>query len=247
MKALILAAGLGARLGSITDNKPKALVEVNGIPLIEIVIKRLIDSGFNSLIVNVHHYAEQIMNYLNMKKNFGIEIKISDESNQLLDTGGGLKKAAWFFNNGKPFLVHNVDILTDLDLYKLYNFQLSNGCIATLAVQQRKSSRYFLFDEQKKLCGWQNEKINEIKMARKPEGNLSKLAFSGIHAADPIIFNFMPKDKIFSLVDLFLQVASLHQITYFEHTNSLFMDLGKKENLVKAEQLLKEKILYEPK
>lgn len=239
MKALILAAGLGTRLRPITDNKPKALVEINGIPLIEIVIKRLIEAGFDQLIINVHHFAKQVIDYLESKNHFGIKIKISDESDLLLDTGGGLKKAEWFFNDDKPFLVHNVDIITDLELSNLYNFQLSNRYIATLAVQKRESSRYFLFDEQKNLCGWKNEKTNEIKMAREPEGSLTKFAFSGIHTADTHIFNFMPEENIFSLVDLFLKVASKHQITYFEHTNSQFIDLGKKENLIKAESLFK--------
>lgn len=239
MKAFILAAGLGTRLRPITDNKPKALVEINGIPLIEIVIKRLIEAGFDQLIINVHHFAEQVIEFLNSKKKFGIEIQISNEKDLLLDTGGGLKKTAWFFNDNKPFLVHNVDIITDLELSKLYDFQLSNKYIATLAVQKRESSRYFLFDEQKNLCGWKNEKTNETKMARAPVGSLIKLAFSGIHAADPRIFDFMPEEKIFSLVDLFLKVASKHQITYFEHTNSQFIDLGKKENLTKAEMYFK--------
>ena len=238
MKAFVLAAGLGTRLSPITDKKPKALVEVNEIPLIEYVIKRLIEAGSKKIIVNVYHFAEQVIDFLKMKNNFGIEIEISDELDQLLDTGGGLKKAAWFLNDA-PFLVHNVDILTDLELSKLYNSQLTNKCLATLAVQQRESSRYLLFDEQKNLCGWQNEKTNEIKMARKPEGMISKFAFSGVHAADPQILNLMPGDRIFSLIDLFLKVASEHQITYFDHTNSLFIDLGKKENLIKAEKNFK--------
>ena len=239
MKAFVLAAGLGTRLSPITNSKPKALVEINGKPLIEVVIKRLIEAGADKIIVNVHHFAQQVIDYLETKNNFGIDITISNERDQLLDTGGGLKKAAWFFDDDSPFVVHNVDIFTDLDISQLYSSQSSNRYIATLAVQQRESSRYLLFDEHKNLCGWKNEKTNETKMAREPEGQLSKFAFSGIHAAAPRILNFMPEEKVFSLVDLFLKVASQHQITYFDHTNSLFIDLGKKENLIKAEKLFK--------
>ncbi len=238
MKALILAAGLGTRLQPLTKNKPKALIEINGTPLIEIVINRLVKAGFNELIINVHHHPEQIINFLKSKRNFGIDIEISDESGLLLDTGGGLKNAGWFFSDNKPFIVHNVDILTDIDLSKLYNLKVSENSIAVLAVQKRESSRYLLFDEGKNLCGWKNEMTNEIRITREPIGKLLKFAFSGIHAGDPNIFNFMPEEKVFSLVDLFLKVAPLHSITYLDHTGSLFIDLGKKENLAKAEQLL---------
>lgn len=238
MKAFILAAGLGTRLKPITDTKPKALVEVNGISLLELTIKRLIKSGFNQVIINVHHFADQIIEFLKEKNNFGIEIKISDERDLLLDTGGGLKKASWFFDDNKPFLVHNVDILSDIDLSQLYNHHLQSNSVATLAVQSRKSSRYFLFDEKKNLCGWKNEKTNEIKIPRNPVGLLTQFAFSGIQVLDPKIFSMMPGKDIFSLVELYLSIASNHPITYFNHDNSYFLDLGKKENLIEAEKFI---------
>lgn len=238
MRAFILAAGLGTRLQPLTSDKPKALVEINGVPLLEIVITRLIKSGFDQIIINVHHFAEQITGFLNSKNNFGIEIKISDESGLLLDTGGGLKNAAWFFNDNKPFLVHNVDVLTNIDLREFYNFHLQTKSIATFAVQKRNSSRYFLFDEEKNLCGWQNIKTTETKITRESKGELEQFAFSGIHAADPALFNFMPEEKVFSLVDFYLSIAKENRITYFDHSNSLFIDLGKKENLIEAKKFL---------
>jgi NDP-sugar pyrophosphorylase family protein len=238
MKALVLAAGLGTRLKPFTDTIPKALVEINGTTLLELVIIKLKKAGFNQIIINVHHYADQIINFLESKNNFGIDINFSDERDLLLDTGGGLKKAAWFFNSPEPFLIHNVDILSNINLERLVSFHKEMKKISTLAVQNRISSRYFLFDEGKNLCGWKNEKSNEIKTARIPIGELKQFAFSGIQIVDPRIFQYFPDDNVFSLVDLYLSIASKEQITYFEHTDSIFLDLGKKENLAKAEKLI---------
>ncbi len=238
MRAFILAAGLGTRLKPLTDTKPKALIEINGVTLLEIVIQRLINTGYKQIIINVHHFADQIISFLKEKNNFGIEIIISDERQMLLDTGGGLKKVSWFFDNGKPFLVHNVDILSNIDLAKLYNFHNNTNSIVTLAVQNRKSSRYFLFDEGKNLCGWKNETTNEIKITRESSGILTQFAFSGIHIANPGIFNQMPADKKFSIVDFYLTIAPHNRIAYFDHSNSLLIDLGKKENLLEAEKII---------
>ncbi|MCL6097554.1 MAG: nucleotidyltransferase family protein [Bacteroidetes bacterium] len=238
MKALVLAAGLGTRLQPLTYSKPKALVEINGKTLLELTITRLLKFGFDQIIVNVHHFADQITDYLETKKNFGAQISISDESNLLLDTGGGLKNVSWFFNDGKPFLIHNVDVLTDFDLAKLYESHLGNNAVATLAVQNRKSSRYFLFDKEKNLCGWTNVKTSESKIVRHDSEALEPFAFSGIQIVSPAIFDLLPDDKVFSLVDLYLSVASKNRITYFDHTNSIFIDLGKKENLNEAESII---------
>lgn len=238
MKAFILAAGLGTRLKPITDFKPKALVEINGIPLIEHIIRKLIRFGFNSIIINVHHFADQVIDFVKSKKSFGIDIHFSDERNLLLDTGGGLKNVKRFFNDGKPFLIHNVDALTEIDLIKMYNHHLENKAITTLAVQKRISSRYFYFDEQSALCGWINEKTNEQKLVREFNGGLKKFAFSGIQFVDPMIFDFMLSSEVFSLVDLYLSIASKQRITYFDHSDSLFLDLGKKENLIEAERII---------
>jgi len=238
MKAFILSAGLGTRLRPLTDNKPKALIEINGVSLLEIVVVKLIRSGFDQIIINVHHFADQVINYLKQKNNFGADIKISDESDLLLDTGGGLKKTSWFFDDCQPFLIHNVDILTDIDLSELIKQHSSSEQIATLAVQNRKSSRYFLFDEQKNLCGWKNIKTGETKITRKSLGSLTQLAFSGIQIAEPKIFDNMLQYGVFSLVDLYLSIASKYRISYFDHSNSIFVDLGKKENLIEAEKLI---------
>jgi NDP-sugar pyrophosphorylase family protein len=237
MKAFILAAGLGTRLKPFTNKKPKALVEINRKTLLEVVVAKLVKSGFDDIIINVHHFADQIVNYLKSKNNFNVEIKISDESNLLLDTGGGLKHASWFFDDSNPFLVHNVDILSDLDLNNLYKHHIENNSIATLAVQDRNSSRYFLFDEEKNLCGWKNERTGEIKTAKFTTGSIIQRAFSGIHIVSPSIFNLMPEKNVFSIVDLYLSIAQTKQIAYFDHTGSLLIDLGKKENILEAEKL----------
>lgn len=242
MRAIILAAGLGTRLQPLTNITPKALVEINGITPLEFTIKRLKASGFTKIIVNVHHFADQVINFLRVKNNFGIDIEISDERDLLLDTGGGLKKASPFFDDGKPFLIHNVDILSDIDLKELYRYHNGADSLVTLAVQRRKSSRYFLFDEEKNLCGWKNEKTNELKMARQPAGGLIPLAFSGIHISGPSLFGLMPQENIFSIVDLYLSIASQNRISYFDHSDSLFIDLGKKENLIEAGKII-DKIL----
>ncbi len=244
MKAFILAAGLGTRLRPITNEIPKALVKINGTPLIEHVIKRLKNSGCDKFIINLYHYADKVIKFLASKNYLESDITISDESEQLLDTGGGLKKISWFFSPSESFIVHNVDIITDFDITELYRNHLSSGKTATLAVQKRESSRYFLFDEEKNLCGWENIKTDEQKITRKPVGNLEQYAFSGIHCADSRIFKYFPEGNVFSLVDLFLKAASQEKITFFDHTNSNFLDVGKKENIAKAEELLKNRNIF---
>ncbi|MCX7798598.1 MAG: nucleotidyltransferase family protein [Melioribacter sp.] len=238
MKAFILAAGLGTRLKPLTDYKPKALIELNGIPLLEITIKKLLKFGFNDIIINLHHYAEQIINFLERKNFFNAKIEFSYEKDLLLDTGGGLKKASYFFDDKKPFLIHNVDVLTNINLLDLYEYHENKNAIATLAVQKRNSSRYFLFDEDNNLCGWKNCKTGKIILVRKPLGKILEYAFSGIHIVSPKIFKYFPEKDVFSIVDFYLTVASKERITYYEHSNSIFFDLGKKENLTLAEKFL---------
>ena len=153
MKAMIFAAGMGTRLKPLTDSIPKALIPVGGIPLLEHVILKVKAAGFSDIIINVHHFHNQIIDFLQTKNNFDINIAISDERNQLLETGGGLKKAQWFLDDKAPFLVHNVDILSNVDLKTLYEQHLQNAALATLVVSQRESMRYFLFDEQHNLKG----------------------------------------------------------------------------------------------
>ncbi|HQK12272.1 MAG TPA: nucleotidyltransferase family protein, partial [Candidatus Marinimicrobia bacterium] len=204
MKALILAAGLGKRLRPLTNQKPKALIEVGGRPLLQIAIEYLQMYGFDEIIINVHHYADQIIKYLEVNKYLGQNIIISDETDQLLDTGGALKKAAWFFEDSQPFLVYNVDILCDLDLRQFCKYHRESGALATLAVRQRSSERYLLFDEANVLCGWQNLKTGEIIQTRLSDSPLCQLAFSGISVLSPEILRYLPHKNIFSLIDLYL-------------------------------------------
>ncbi|MCX6150834.1 MAG: nucleotidyltransferase family protein [Ignavibacteriales bacterium] len=238
MKALIFAAGLGTRLKPLTDNKPKALVEVKNIPLLELAITKLKYSGIDEIIINVHHFADMIVDFLKRKNNFGINIAISDESDLLLDTGGGLKKAAWFFDNGKPFLVYNVDVFSNIDLNKLYQTQLTANSIATLAVRNRATQRYLLFDDDNILCGWKNIKTGETKIARQSSSQMHPLANSGIQIINPQIFELMPEENIFSIIELYLKLVGNYKIIAFNHDDNFWLDLGKKENLAEAEKLL---------
>ena len=237
MKAMIFAAGLGTRLYPLTQSTPKALIKVNNLPLIEIAIKRIISQGFNEIIINLHHHANQIEEFIAGKDNFGITIRFSDERDVLLDTGGGLKKAAWFFDDGKPFLVHNVDVLTNLDLAGMMEFHKKTGVLATLAVRSRTSSRYLYFNQQKMLCGWENTKTSEKIMVRPSEG-AKAYAFSGIQMLDPKIFDLIDQKGTFSIIDVYLQLAKNYNIHSFDHTDSLWLDVGREESLIRAESML---------
>jgi NDP-sugar pyrophosphorylase family protein len=237
MKAMILAAGMGTRLKPLTDNKPKALVDIKGNTFLQIVLTKMKNSGFDEVIVNVHHFADKITEYLKSKNNFGMQIEISDEKDLLLDTGGGLKKASGFFNDGKPFLVYNVDVLSNIDLHLLYRTHLLTNSFATLAVRNRESQRYFLFNDNNILCGWENIKTGEVKITRESESQLKTLANSGIQIINPQIFNLMPDENVFSIIDLYLKLAPDYKISAFIHDDSYWYDLGKRENLAEAEKL----------
>jgi len=177
MKAMIFAAGKGTRLKPLTDNIPKALVKVNNIPLLEHVILKLKKSGVTEIILNVHYLANQIIDFLKEKNNFDIRIEISDETDLLLDTGGGLKKASWFFDDNKPFIVHNVDIISEINIEELFNYHIANNALATLAMSKRNSSRYFLMNTENQLCGWENIQT-KVKIISKSSNKLTQLAFS---------------------------------------------------------------------
>jgi NDP-sugar pyrophosphorylase family protein len=239
MKAMIFAAGLGTRLQPLTNNKPKALVEVNGVPILEKTINHLIDFGVNDIIINVHHFAEKIIEFLKKNDNFGIKISISDETQMLLETGGGLKKAKWFFNNNKPFFVVNGDVISNINLNDLYEFHLKTKAFATLAVRKRETQRYFLFNQQNKLCGWQNTKTNEI-IKTQPDENLNALAFSGIQVISPEIFNFLTQDGAFSITNTYLELSKKHTISGFQHDSDYWFDLGTIEKLKIAEKYLQD-------
>jgi NDP-sugar pyrophosphorylase family protein len=230
LKAMILAAGLGTRLKPLTDTKPKALLEINGTTLLERAIRHLASSGVNKIILNVHHFAEQIIDYLKTNNNFGLQISISDESGQLLDTGGGLKKAADFFQGNHPFIVRNVDILSDLDLRKMLDYHNKYSPIATLAVRNRETTRYFLFDNSGKLAGWTNTKTGEVIKTRETSGETHKLAFSGIQILDPQIFSLITEDGKFSLTDLYLRLSKSEKIISYIDNCSKWKDIGKSVN-----------------
>jgi NDP-sugar pyrophosphorylase family protein len=234
VKAMILAAGLGTRLQPLTLTKPKALLEVNGVPMLEIIIRKLIKHGFRELIINVHHFAGQIADFLDRNNHFGISITISDETDLLLDTGGGLLKARDFFNDGQPFLVHNVDILSDINLQDLYDSHVKNRQLATLAVKDRKTSRTLLINKNHELCGWHNNQTGQTIIAKEGEEALISLAFSAIHVVSPEIFPLISEKGAFSIMDTYLRLAKNYPILTWRHDPDFWMDLGRIENLPEA-------------
>lgn len=237
MKAMILAAGLGTRLLPLSKDRPKALIPVAGSPLLEIVLRRLIAAGFDEIIINAHHYAEQISDFIHKHEFPDIRIEISVEET-LLDTGGGLKNAAWFFDDNQPFLLHNVDVLTDMDYSVLMNSQKRHSALATLAVRKRKSSRYLLFDDQGKLCGWKSERDGKVIMAVPTKGRLQEFAFSGIHVISPKLFDYFEQEDIFSIIDTYLKAAAQGAAIFaFPSDQWQWLDAGKLNNLQHAESL----------
>jgi NDP-sugar pyrophosphorylase family protein len=240
MRAMIFAAGLGTRLKPLTDTLPKALVPIAGKPLLEHVILKLKAAGFNEIIVNIHHFPDQIIDFLKANDNFGIRIEVSDERDQLLDTGGGIRKVASFFDDGKPFLVHNVDILSNLDLKELYNQHLRTNSLATLVVSKRDTFRYLLFDDNLRLNGWINEKTGETKPIglRKPE-LFNKLAFSGIQVLSPQVFDLMKElEPKFPIMDFYLSNAPTQVISGFIPADYKMLDVGKLNVLDEAEKFV---------
>lgn len=237
MKALILAAGLGTRLHPITLHSPKALAKINDLTLLEVLILKLKRFGIKEVIINIHHFADQIVDFIEEQKQFGIEIVFSDERNELLDTGGGIKKAEWYLSDGKPFLVHNVDVISSVDLNDFAAYHQKSGSIATLAVRNRDTSRYFLFNENDILCGWKNISTSE-QIITNPSSMIHPLAFSGIHIINPDIFDLIDRTGRFSIVDEYLRLSADYKICAYKHNNTLWMDLGKVENLKQAENII---------
>lgn len=235
MKGLIFAAGLGTRFKPWTDNHPKALAIISGKTLLQRNIEYLQQYGIREVVVNVHHYADQIVQAIHQNKGWGSDIIISDETEGVLETGGGLKKASLHFQSGS-FVVMNVDILTDLNLGEMIHYHQQLMPLATLAVTNRQTSRYFLFDQFHNLCGWRNNKTGEEKISRISADNTPK-AFSGIHIIDPKIFSLMHRQGKFSIVDVYLELAKSEIIKGFDHTGSKFIDVGKPEAVAVAESL----------
>lgn len=237
---MIFAAGLGTRLRPLTQTRPKALVEIDGTPLLELSIRYLMTYGVREIIVNVHHHAEQIVHFIREKNAFGIHIEISDETDLLLDTGGGLKKARDFLSGTAPFFVLNTDILTDLNLRDFYDQHLRSKSLATLAVRHRESSRYLLFDHANRLCGWRNQKTGEeILVSNGKANSLFSLAFSGVHVISPGIFGLIKESGKFSIIDVYLRLAKQEKITGILHDQTAWMDVGKIPELDRAAATLK--------
>lgn len=244
---MILAAGLGTRLKPFTDAHPKALALVNGKSLLQRNIAYLQSFGIHEILVNVHHFANQIVDALDKNKGWGAQVSISDESNEVLETGGGLLKAIDFFKNESRWLVMNADILTDLDLYKLLQadqqFEASSGeeLVATLAVSNRASSRNLIFNKAGTLCGWKNKLTHEEKWAnplKDPQLAVPK-AFSGIQIVHSTFYEALALEGKFSLMDAYLQIAQHYAIHYYDHSDGLLLDVGKPESLEKAAMLFK--------
>jgi mannose-1-phosphate guanylyltransferase len=240
MKAMILAAGLGTRLRPLTDDHPKALVEVAGSTLLEIALRRLQQFGVREVIVNVHHLADMVVDYLKKHANFGMRIEISRED-VLLDTGGGLKKAAWFFqedssDSDEPFILHNVDVLSTIDFDRMVKFHRQNQALATLAVQERKTSRYLLFDARNQLCGrWAERDQRDEIVGSTPEAQA--LAFSGVHVISPRLLKRLTEDGAFSIITPYLRLAGEgEKILGFRADEYYWRDLGKRENVEQATQ-----------
>jgi mannose-1-phosphate guanylyltransferase len=272
MKAMVLAAGLGTRLRPLTDTRPKALVEISGRSLLEITLTRLKQFGVRDVVINVHHFADMVVEYLKAHENFGMHIEVSREE-VLLDTGGGLKKAAWFFlqdlaEMDEPFLLHNVDVISSIDFREMLEFHNSRKALATLAVQDRETSRYLLFDNDQRLCGRRVGRNGKPELvqgslpvaaregtasampvdaarsgALAPEVSLQALAFSGIHMISPRLLTMMQEDGIFSIIDTYLHLAaSGEKILAFNADRYYWRDLGKLDQVKQAAEDHKQKL-----
>ncbi len=236
MKAMILAAGLGTRLKPFTDKHPKALAIVNGKTLLQRNVEYLQSYGVKDVVVNVHHFAAQIINKIEKNIGWGSNISISDETNEVLETGGGLLKAKPFLKDSDNFVLMNVDILTDLNLNAIIQQQQNAESLATLAVTERSTSRYFLFNNENELCGWRNVNTGEEKIS-KESIEYNQKAFSGIHIISNKIFDKITHTGKFSMVDVYLSLAKDNNIKCFDHSDSKFIDVGKPESIAKAEGL----------
>jgi NDP-sugar pyrophosphorylase family protein len=244
MKAMILAAGIGKRLRPLTESRPKALVEVGGRTLLEITLARLRAFGLREVIINVHHFADTIAKYLTTNDNFGMHIELSREE-VLLDTGGGLKRAAWFFLEDskrakEPFILHNVDVISGIDLGRMLQFHTAHQALATLGVQKRETSRYLLFNERGELCGRRPRKGQKAEIVPSSK-SAEELAFCGIHVISPRLFVLMTEEGAFSIIASYLRLAAQgERILGFRADEYYWRDLGRPENLVLAEQDLKQ-------
>jgi NDP-sugar pyrophosphorylase family protein len=233
MKAMIFAAGLGTRLKPFTDDNPKALAIVNGKTLLERNVRFLQEAGITDVVINVHHFPHKIIDLLQDNNGFGSNVTISDETTELLETGGGLKKAAHYFEGEKDFVVMNADVLTTLHLSSMIAAHQNSNAIATLAVMKRASSRQLLFDDSMTLCGWQNNATGEQKLPRQAP-QLTPMAFSGIQIVSASLLADVPFTGKFSMIDVYLYHAGKNIIKGYNHTGDIFIDVGKPESVEKA-------------
>lgn len=246
MKAMVLAAGLGTRLRPLTDERPKALVEVAGRTLLEITLTRLRSFGIREVIINVHHFADMVLEYLDAHDNFGMRIEISRE-NVLLDTGGGLKKAGYFFcadssHPDEPLVLHNVDVISTVDLRRMVQVHAENKALATLAVQERRTSRYLLFDQQLQLCGRRSGRDGELELVRSSP-QAQALAFAGIHVISPRLIPKMVEEGIFSIIKSYLRLAGQgEKILAFRADEYYWRDLGRLDDLQQAARDIEQKV-----
>ena len=239
MKAMILAAGTGTRLKPLTDEMPKALIPVKGIPMLEHIIIKVKAAGFTHIIINIHHFGGQIIDFLASKDNFGVDIHISDERNYLLDTGGGIKQACSFLNGDEPFLIHNVDIFSNVDLETMYRAHVSLKSLATLLVSYRRTPRQLLFDKEERLCGWRNRETGEVKSfsPKFDPANHLEYAFGGVHVISPDIFRLMEDwTGRFSIIDFYLSVCHRNPIHFYTENDIQLIDVGKPAGLEEAER-----------
>jgi mannose-1-phosphate guanylyltransferase len=266
MKAMILAAGLGTRLRPLTDTRPKALVEIAGRTLLEITLSRLRSFGVTEVIINVHHFADMVIDYLKSNNNFGMRIEISREDDLLLDTGGGLKKAAWFFLENarhsplatrhsplatrhsltEPFLLHNVDVISTIDVRRMLQFHTENHALATLAVQARESSRLLLFNDQLQLSGrLAGQSEDRSSLATRHSPLLSPLAFSGIHVISSRLLPMITEEGVFSVIDAYLRLAAQgEKILAFRADEYYWRDLGRPDDLAQAALDLRQNLSF---
>jgi NDP-sugar pyrophosphorylase family protein len=240
MRALILAAGRGTRLAEITESIPKALVEINGKSILQMAVEKCTESGFGNIIVNVHHLADKVEQEVERLKKRGFNISVSDERESLLETGGGLFKARGFFDKS-PFLIYNVDIISDLNLSSLYNYHLEKKGIATLAVRRRPGNRFFLIDNSGLIRGWRNNSTGEQILSVTKTEELHEIAFSGIHIVEPEIFNYM-YEGIYTMTDIYLKLAAEHKIYTYRDDKGYWGDIGTPESLEYIRRLLGNKL-----
>lgn len=237
MKAMIFAAGLGTRLRPLTDSIPKAMVPVSGVPMLQRVIENCKAHGIDEIVINVHYLPKIITYFLKENKNFGIQIHVSDESEEILETGGGLLKAKHWLEGNEPFLVCNADVLTNLNITDFFAEHRQSRRLATLAVRNRDSSRQLLFDATGRLCGRSNKKTHtlELKYPTDPE-NISEYAFSGYHIIEPEIFQLVTRSGKFSITDWYLDLCAEQDILAYVHNNDVWIDIGSMEKLQEAEK-----------